>query len=353
MAWIEKTAHGLRLCDRYEGYDGKLHKVSVSLAKDTAQARRTAQIELQNRIADKCLNDDKMTLNRLLERYINQKDIKPSSRINYESAFSQILLIMGDVKISVLTAPYARRRLSESNKAQSTINRYSSLLNGLLEWAYQFGYIFARIHLAPFKEKAKKRDASMEYLEADELRSVLDQLSGTMPGYLCHFLALTGCRIGEAAALTWSDIDGEYIHITKAYKPENGVSTPKTAHSVRDVYIQPELAAFLKDFKEWRNLHLLASGIRTDLLFFSRFGHPYTSSNLWRMLKDIDCQKHLHPHIFRHTHTALLAEQGASLEAIARRLGHGDSKITRQIYFHVTERMKENDKIMLSKIQIL
>ena len=51
--WIEKTKKGLRLCDRYKGADGKIHKASVELLRDTPQARRKAQEELLKRISDK------------------------------------------------------------------------------------------------------------------------------------------------------------------------------------------------------------------------------------------------------------------------------------------------------------
>lgn len=351
--WVEKTRTGLRLCDRYKGIDGKFHRVSVPLDRDTAQARKKAQIELQNKITANNANISEMPFSGLVELYLNNKDIKPSTMVNYVSAFSQIENILGDVIVSRLTAPYALRRLSESGKAQSCLNRYITLLNGLLQWAYDFGYLSDQIHIRRFQEKEQKKDPSAEYLEADELRSVLDQLQGTMAYYLCKFLALTGCRIGEAAALTLDDIDGNYIHITKAYKFENGFSTPKTAHSVRDIFIQPELQAFLKEYKEWRLLYIMAGKIRTTLLFFTNRGNPYAAQPLLQTLRRIKSDKHIHPHIFRHTHTALLAEQGMSLEAIARRLGHSDSQVTKKIYFHVTEKLKENDERMMKNVSIL
>lgn len=352
MAWIETTKNGLRLYDRYKGYDGKIHKASVPLARDTAQARRKAQEELLKKIENSSTNEVDLTFSSLVELYLSKKDIKPSSMGNYRSALGQVITIIGDVNISLLTAPYVRRRLSECNKAQSTINRYIMLLNGLFEWANQFGYM-DQIKLKPAKIKDIKKDTDQEYLEVDELVHVLDQLQGTMAYYLCKFLALTGCRIGEAAALTWDDIDERYIHITKSWKYENGISTPKTIHSIRDIYIQPELHQLLKELKEWRRLNMMAYGIRTDILFYNARGGYYNATLLLKTLQKLDCPKHLHPHIFRHTHTALLAEQGMPLEAIARRLGHSNSNITRQIYYHVTEKLKARDEAALDNISII
>jgi integrase len=96
---------------------------------------------------------------------------------------------------------------------------------------------------------------------------------------------------------------------------------------------------------------MLARGIRTDKLFFSCHGDFLHPSALRGKLSRIDPK--LHPHIFRHTHVALLAERGASLETISRRLGHSDSKITRDVYFHVTERMKEQDESFLETVSFL
>lgn len=61
----------------------------------------------------------------------------------------------------------------------------------------------------------------------------------------------------------------------------------------------------------------------------------------------------LTPHCLRHTHVALLAENGMPLDMISRRLGHQDSRITREVYFHVTEKLKEKENKMLQKVSIL
>lgn len=350
--WIERTSKGLRMCERYVGLDGKTHRACVTLARDTAQARRRAQEELQRIISHKSTLGDVIALNRLVELYLDSRELKPSTRLNYESAFRQIVDILGDLTTASLTAPQALRRLSESKKAQSTLNRYIVLLNGLLAWSYDFGYMSEKVHIRSFKEKQIKSDASENYLEADELSDVLHQLEGSMAYYVSRFLVLTGCRIGEASALTWDDIDDRYVHITKAWKRENGTSTPKTAHSVRDIFIQPELRTFLREYRKYRLIHMTAYGIRTELLFFSDVGTHYESHHLIRALQRVSCEKHLHPHIFRHTHTALLAEQGMSLDAISRRLGHSNSNITKEIYFHVTEKLKARDEEAMSRVTI-
>lgn len=351
--WIQKTKTGYRMYDRYEGMDGKIHRASVPMDRDTPQAQRKAREELAKLIAAKSATVSEMCLKSLVELYLSHKDVKPSTLANYNCAFKMILEALGDVTLDKLTAPYILRQFTQTKKPQTTINRYILILNNMLDWSYQLGYLSERIYIKQRKLKEKKRDPELEYLEKDELASVLDQLEGTMYYYACKFLALTGCRFGEMAALTLADLDDKYIHITKAYKIENGVSTPKTEHSIRDIYIQPELRVFLSEYYTWRKIRMMEIGVRTDLLFFGSTGSYLTCQSLEYKLQRCESSKHLHPHIFRHTHVALLAEQGVSLEAIARRLGHSDSAITRQVYFHVTRKLKDMDEQVLNRVSIL
>jgi integrase len=63
--------------------------------------------------------------------------------------------------------------------------------------------------------------------------------------------------------------------------------------------------------------------------------------------------RRLSPHALRHTHTAMLAEAGVPLETISRRLGHSDSKITREVYMHVTDNMRQRDRERIQQVKIL
>lgn len=57
-------------------------------------------------------------------------------------------------------------------------------------------------------------------------------------------------------------------------------------------------------------------------------------------------------HALRHTHTAMLAEARVPLETISRRLGHADSKVTPEVYMHITNNMRDHDRDLLSKVRI-
>ena len=58
-------------------------------------------------------------------------------------------------------------------------------------------------------------------------------------------------------------------------------------------------------------------------------------------------------HALRHTHASLLLEQGVPIDVISRRLGHENSQVTREIYLHVTEKLKEKDNDRLKNVKII
>ena len=69
--------------------------------------------------------------------------------------------------------------------------------------------------------------------------------------------------------------------------------------------------------------------------------------------RDLIPDKTISPHTLRHTHASLLAAAGMSLDAISRRLGHSDSAITKEVYLHVTEKLKKQEEEQLSKVKLL
>lgn len=351
--WVEKTKNGLRMCERVAGADGKTHRVSVPLSKDTAQARKAAAAAILEKVNNFQTLESSRTLSSLVDEYLERINVKESTRHTYDGTLHRVCNILGAVQVSRLTAPYIKRRFAESGKNPRTLNDWVRVLNTFFVWAYDFGYISEPLHVSRFPSAEPKRDPSLEYLEREELEHVLNQVEGSQYYYIFKFMALTGCRVGELSALLPEDIDGKYIHITKTRNHIGEITPPKTASSCRDIYITPELAEMLRTFKEWRLLYIMAHKCRPRTLFFSAWGEPVSAARLSQTLSKLDSPKHLHSHIFRHTHVSLLAEQGVSLETIARRLGHSTSKTTRDIYFHVTEKLKARDEEILSRVSII
>ena len=367
MAWVEEIKRNgkisYRYCDRVE-INGKTKRVVVSMAKDTKKERDRAVLELREKCERLEHPERQRDMYELLDLYLDKIDCRESSRKNIRSEVRVILRVLEGVPLDVTAI---NRALLESEIKPKTLKGYICRYKTFLKWLCKYGY--APMDFAPFiplisvdYKKEKKPEEEM-YLELDELEKVLNQLTG-MYHYIVKFLALTGCRIGECAALRLDDVDElptsdkdkRYIHITKT-ESNFGITPPKTRAGNRDVYIQPELAEMLKEYKEWRLLYCMSRGIRTDRLFFTMHGNRIMRDGMCRALGRVERDlpelgKHLHAHMFRHTHVALMAEAGMSLEAIARRVGHERSDITHDIYYHVTKKQKEKDEEVVKGIRI-
>ena len=87
-------------------------------------------------------------------------------------------------------------------------------------------------------------------------------------------------------------------------------------------------------------------------IFTTAGGNPLYSHKINRLLaiaaKNLEIDKHITTHTFRHTHISLLVEMNISLKAIMKRVGHTDEKTTIKVYTHVTEKM---DKLLVEKLE--
>lgn len=209
------------------------------------------------------------------------------------------------------------------------------------------------------KTQAVKEKDREKYLERDELRKLLDGMVVDDWRQLTLFLALSGLRIGEAQALTEDDVDlkARRIHVNKTLIRETGkISTTKTESSTRDVPIQDELYECCLEIlkRKWKIASITG---RSSELFFPDANRDHVNYDVFSKYFRENTKKiigrRLSPHALRHTHVALMAENGVPLEVISRRLGHADSAITRDIYFHVTKRLAEKDADIVKNIKIV
>lgn len=354
MAWIEHTkGGGLRMVDRVK-VNGKYKRVSVVLPKDTPQARKKAIEALLERSRQIAQEDEKgpdMKLSEAIEDYLELKDCRESTKQALRSYFKNVTTFLGDVPLHSITPAMIRRAFYKSDKGAGIVNRALVTLRTFCDWCVAMEYLPTNPakDVKPLKVEKEPLNPADLYLEADQLKVVLNQTYG-MAHYVTHFLALTGMRIGEASALTLEDVGATHITVNKAYSYTTGTITkPKNATSIRQVFIQPELREMLNEYMQWRNIDMMAYGLRPKTLFYSRNGGIYSEILLLRALKPHG----LHPHTLRHTHVALLAEKGMSLEAIARRIGHNGTETTRAVYYHVTQKQREKDEQAMAAVRIL
>ena len=364
--WSESRNGNTKYSERYtDPLTLKVKKVTVTLpGSETARQKKLALSELQRKIEEKTSRGfaPSSRLDFLLGRYINYQRMtnRASTVKRNEATLTKCVKLIGeDVIVSNLTAAYIRDKFLQYTQNPVTLNEYIKRFKAMLHYAYDNDMITDPAVFEKLKKFKVDKQADDyikpedKYLEHDELVSVLDYMehSQTYWWLLTRFLVLSGLRIGEAMALTVSDI-GDDISVNKTYSLTTGeIHPPKTVCSVREVFVQPELAEVIKEIRKYNREMDLLHGCRSDLLFHRTDGSfiQYGAYNKYvRETTEKVIGSRRTPHAFRQTHESLLFGEGVSIDTISRRLGHEDSKITRKIYLHIVEKVKERDREILA-----
>ena len=341
----------------------KRKRVSVTLEKKDRASKRLAEQMLDEQIQNiiNHMNNDNMTFGKLVEKYLvtHKQETKPSTYRRDEYHCKLFLKIIGtDTLVNKLSARYIREKLDETNKPNVTKNEYLKHLKALIRWGFRNDYIddINYLYKLPaYKDPEKKYRTQDKYLEKEEMELLLKDIRQSKCQQcidLTEFLLLTGLRIGEAIALKKTDIDKTVIHINKTCNLLTyEVSTPKTYASDRDIYIQDELRAKIKEIKA----HNSNSNI-SSMLLFSEDGDFINYDNYRMFLRKHSKKvlgKVITPHALRHTHASILLSQGVSIDAISRRLGHTDIATTRKHYIHILEELKKTENMQLDSLKII
>lgn len=368
--WVEKTRSGkFKYVEQYTEYmTGKKKRVSVTLEKDTASAKRTA-LETLTRMIDSRQSipaeQKEITLEELIEKYreYQAQTVKASTYKRNFYAMETIKNILGhDIIVNRLTANYIKEQFLASGRENSTLNEHRVRLFALLHWGYENDYIHDVSYLQkvkPFKDVSHREKIQDKYLEPEEVKKLLKSMKVEKWKLLTNFLLLSGLRIGEAVALDREDIDfdNHVIKVQKNYDPNNEiVTTPKTLTSFRDVYMQQDLETITRSLLLYTMIEGMETGHRSSLLVANSKGTYMNYYTFNKYLKENAIKAIGRPittHTLRHTHASLLLAQGIDVDTISRRLGHEDSKITKEIYLHVTQGLKERDNERIRKIKII
>lgn len=190
------------------------------------------------------------------------------------------------------------------------------------------------------------------YITSDELPAFLKLFEEYSPfNTIIMLLLYTGLRSGEALGLQWEDIDFKQkrIYIRHTLTDVGGkhfLTTPKTATSIRDLYMDDSLSELLMKHKyEQRKLQLAlgSSFTHPEMVFTSATGNykdrSCLNTSLKRYLKGTDFE-YVTLHKLRHTNATLLLNNGIDLKIVSEHLGHADIQITAGVYTGVLDSTK-------------
>lgn len=341
--------------------NGEVKRISVTMDKNTAQSRKTASEALRQREIELTRKISDISYSELVEAYIayQKATLKTSTVVRNEASLKRLIGTFGDSRLEDMNAGFIQSRLFKKTSKPGTYNEYLKRLKAMFRWAYRYDYIDNSAcvdKIKPLKDVPNWEKVSDKYLEADELKLILD---AAPPFYsaVFGFLALSGLRIGELIALNDEDVTENDIIVKATYDYNNDIiNTPKTQAGWRYVHIQPELAKYVKKLRKCSNIHRMISRSRAPYFVINHQGGRlsyHCANNQFKKLCARFTVKKLTLHALRHTHVALMAESGATLEQIARRCGHSSPKITQEIYYHVTKKQKDKDDKTFDQITVL
>lgn len=329
--WIEETKKGYRLVERYKDpLTGKTKRASVKLEKNTKQAVNKARLKLMDKIEsnlDTSILYDDISFEELYEEFkkIRFPLLKSGTQRNYEYMFKRITQFLDkNTIISNITTRQLNLIFVNLNNdiALGTMKGFKTKLQAIFEYAVDNKMLKENpVNKVTLSSNVPSKGKT-NFLENKEIKEVLKLVYETNyleRAFLTEFLIFTGVRIGEALNLTWDKVDfrNRTIEISGDLKTENSKRIINFSNNIKEI------------------LEYLYNNRKNELVFNINKG-TYA-----QFLNKINYKKHLHPHLFRHTHISMLAESGVNVKAIMKRVGHADSKITLEIYTHVTSKMED------------
>ena len=359
----EQTRNGtLYLCERsYDPRTGRSKTVSVKIPKDTASARKEAVKRLTAKLEE--AKPKKMRLSDMINLYEAEleRTVRASTYKRNCCSLHTMLGILDDIYLDYLTAGYVRTKLLATGRANNSMNELLKRFKAMLMWAYRNDFIGREVadKLTLFRDDTKKERIADKFLEKEELQKLIEAFDIERWALTTEFLALTGLRFGECAGLNVEDVGQEYISVTKSWSENfRTLGDPKTKSSIREIYIQPELAEVIKKIRLCMKKQKLMFRYEDKGYFLTgadgdRIGYAAYAKQLAIATEKAGIEKHVTPHVLRHTMTSLFAEAGVPLEVISRRLGHDSSDMTREIYLHITKTHKEKDNQKVKGVTLL
>ena len=339
------------------------------------------------------------TINFVFDRYIALKQhLKDSTKSGYIYTYNHFVRKdfgkkkIADIKYSDVVQYYLYL-LKDKNIALGTLDSIHCLLHPTFELAVRDDIIRKNPTTGAMKEvnrRSGKNRGIRHALTIEQQRAFMNYIANSPVYYhwwpLFTFLLGTGCRIGEAIALRWDDLDFENKMITinhsiANYKSEeknkcvSTLSTPKTEAGIRTIPMLDVVYDALKleeeDQQENGFNETVIDGV-SGFVFQNRFGNilnqQAVNSAIKRIVTNYNNEEEItaarekrNPlilpyfscHILRHTFATRLCEQETNLKVIQSIMGHRNIETTMDIYAEATdEKKKESFENLSVKLDV-
>lgn len=380
---------------------GKKKRASVVYRTNTVRARRQAERELVDKIDDLISRKQDYFQGKSMLTFCDLKNswfdvwrttVKPQTVKREEFVIDRLSeLIADDILLEKITPLLIQNCLNEYREKYHSTHSTMQHIKCTLNKIFDYGILHNAITFSPSRvvklsatveeKRAKKSRLEKKFLDEREVKVLLSELKGRRnQNYydLALFLIGTGCRIGEASALTESDIDFEnhLITIDKSLQAHNlrvddfYLDTTKTEAGERveqlPGFVIQALKRVIERNKQFdKHMENFPSEVfrKSDFLFRTEYGAPITSHSFREILGrvnkvlQVECQekygfewtKNAVPHSFRHIHiTVLRNDPTVPLKEVQARVGHVHVETTNG-YTHLMSDSQEKSVEAISR----
>ena len=271
-----------------------------------------------------------------------QKNYSVYTRNNYQRDIEDFLTFCNDRRISYLEITYPDAQsylvyLYEEKKDQaSSVSRKISAIRRFYQYLSNQNITQnSSFSLLKLPKKEKRLPKFFAYNELEELFCIPNQSTplGQRDALILEMLYATGIRVSELVGIEIEDIHlvDKTIHILgKGNKERIVYFNQATAN---------RLKKYLADGRKILNQEQLS------FLFLNQHGGQLTTRGvediLERIIQKTSLNKHISPHMIRHSFATHLLNEGCDLLSVQQLLGHESLSAT-SIYTHVTtDRLKE------------
>ena len=245
----------------------------------------------------------------------SRRDVAPSTLANIETHLKALAPSFGDRDPKALTRADVDEWIAGCGLSPGSLRPYLQTFKLVLD--------YAGCEPNPARDKRVK----LPPIEAEEInppsaRTLLAVLDKLAPRWVLPLVVLeqTGMRVGEAAALTWGDVDVAGCQ----FRLQAARTKTRRARWVQvPEWLMDELAATCA--LEDRTVE------RRVFLGFTRHAARQAIARACIAAG----VPHFHPHDLRHRRVSLWHQQGVPVKALAERVGHARASMTLDVYSHV------------------
>jgi integrase len=260
-----------------------------------------------------------------------ESNLAPSTVRLYLEATRNLLRILGNHELKLYTPldieTFKSHRMKEVSPSKTNIDfaAIKAILNVATKWG------FLEMNPCVGVKLVKVPPQRPAYLSKDDFSNLIQSIPVPWLRNIICFAVATMMRAGEIANLTWDSVDlkRRFIHVEN--KDGFRVKTTKPRGVPMNEWVYDFLAGITN---------------QTGYVFTLPDGRKATvdciSKNFKRACKAVNLPKKIHFHSLRHTGATWLVQDGVSIYAVQRLLGHSSIQVTMMYSHLITSEMQDS-----------